>query len=86
MINKIAAIIGTTLTVSFLLGVTFTLNKSNMIGWFDILPVIIIMAAAIFMMMIEVLETFDIHVTDALEKKFLKKKQLFHQIFMNEKN
>jgi hypothetical protein len=54
MINKIAAIIGTTLTVSFLLGVTFTLNKSNMIGWFDILPVIIIMAAAIFMMMIEV--------------------------------
>ena len=74
MINKIAAIIGTTLTVSFLLGVTFTLNKSNMIGWFDILPVIIIMAAAIFMMMIEVLETFDIHVADALAKKFLKKK------------
>ena len=74
MINKIAAIIGTTLTVSFLLGVTFTLNKSNMIGWFDILPVIIIMAAAIFMMMIEVLETFDIHVIDALEKKFLKNK------------
>jgi hypothetical protein len=74
MINKIAAIIGTTLTVIFLLGVTFTLNKSNMIGWFDILPVIIIMAAAIFMMMIEVLETFDIHVADALAKKFLKKK------------
>jgi hypothetical protein len=74
MINKIAAIIGTTLTVSFLLGVTFTLNKSNMIGWFDILPVIIIMAAAIFMMMIEVLETFDIHVADALAKKILKKK------------
>jgi hypothetical protein len=45
-----------------------------MIGWFDILPVIVIMAAAIFMMMIEVLETFDIHVADALAKKFLKKK------------
>ena len=74
MINKIAAIIGTTLTVSFLLGVTFTLNKSNMIGWFDILLVIIIMVAAIFMMMIEVLETFDIHVADALAKKFLKNK------------
>ena len=42
--------------------------------WFDILPVIIIMAAAIFMMMIEVLETFDIYVADALAKKFLKKK------------
>ena len=74
MINKIAAIIGTTLTVIFLLGVTFTLNKSNMIGWFDFLPVIIIMATAIFMMMIEVLETFDIHVADALAKKFLKNK------------
>ena len=74
MINKIAAIIGTTLTVSFLLGVTFTLNKSNMIGLFDILPVINIIAAAIFMIMNEVLETFEIHVADALAKKFLKKK------------
>ena len=77
MLNKIAAIIGTTLTVTFLLGVTFTLNKSNMIGWFDILPVIIIMGTAIFMMMIEVLETFDIHVADALAKKFLKKNSYF---------
>ena len=74
MINKIAAILGTGLTIIFLLGVTITLNASNMITFFDILPVWIIMAAAIFMMMIEVLEIFDIHVADAMAKKFLKKK------------
>ena len=74
MINKIAAILGTGLTIIFLLGVTITLNASNMITLFDILPVWIIMAAAIFMMMIEVLEIFDIHVADAMAKKFLKKK------------
>ena len=60
MINKIAAILGTGLTIIFLLGVTITLNASNMITFFDILPVWIIMGAAIFMMMIEVLEIFDI--------------------------
>jgi len=74
MINKIAAILGTGLTIIFLLGVTVTLNASNMITFFDILPVWIIMGAAIFMMMIEVLEIFDIHVSDAMAKKFLKKK------------
>ena len=60
MINKIAAIIGTGLTVVFLVGLTVTLNASNMITILDILPVYIIMGAAIFMMMIEVLEVFDI--------------------------
>ena len=74
MINKIAAILGTGLTIIFLLGVTVTLNASNMITFFDILTVWIIMGAAIFMMMIEVLEIFDIHVADAMAKKFLKKK------------
>ena len=74
MINKIAAILGTGLTIIFLLGVTITLNASNMITFFDILPVWIIMGVAIFMMMIEVLEIFDIHVADAMAKKFLKKK------------
>jgi len=74
MINKIAAILGTGLTIIFLLGVTITLNASNMITFLDILPVWIIMGAAIFMMMIEVLEIFDIHVADAMAKKFLKKK------------
>jgi len=73
MINKIAAIIGTGLTVVFLIGLTVTLNASNMITVFDILPVYIIMGAAIFMMMIEVLEVFDIYVADKLAKKFLKK-------------
>ena len=74
MINKIAAIIGTGLTVVFLVGLTVTLNASNMITILDILPVYIIMGAAIFMMMIEVLEVFDIYVADKLAKKFLRKK------------
>ena len=73
MINKIAAIIGTGLTVVFLIGLTVTLNASNMITILDILPVYIIMGAAIFMMLIEVLEVFDIYVADKLAKKFLKK-------------
>lgn len=73
MINKIAAIVGTGLTVVFLVGLTVTLNASNMITVFDILPVYIIMGAAIFMMMIEVLEVFDIYVAEKLAKKFLKK-------------
>ena len=73
MINKIAAIIGTGLTVVFLVGLTVTLNASNMITILDILPVYIIMGAAIFMMMIEVLEVFDIYVAEKLAKKFLKK-------------
>ena len=74
MINKISAIIGTGLTVVFLVGLTVTLNASNMITILDILPVYIIMGAAIFMMMIEVLEVFDIYVADKLAKKFLRKK------------
>ena len=74
MINKIAAIIGTGLTVIFLIGVTVTLNASNMITILDILPVYIIMGAAIFMMVIEVFEVFDIYIANALAKKFIKKK------------
>tara|TARA_B100001027_G_scaffold59487_1_gene40164 strand:- start:7080 stop:7307 length:228 start_codon:yes stop_codon:yes gene_type:complete len=73
MINKIAAIIGTGLTIIFLLGVTITLNASNMITFFDILPVWIIMGAAIFMMMVEVLEIFNIRIIDKISQKFLRK-------------
>ncbi|MBL61203.1 MAG: hypothetical protein CMI85_03650 [Candidatus Pelagibacter sp.] len=73
MINKIAAIIGTSLTIIFLLGVTITLNASNMITFFDILPVWIIMGAAIFMMMVEVLEIFNIRIIDKISQKFLRK-------------
>lgn len=73
MINKIAAIIGTGLTIIFLLGVTITLNASNMITFFDILPVWIIMGAAIFMMMVEVLEIFNIRIVDKISQKFLRK-------------
>ena len=73
MINKIAAIIGTGLTIIFLLGVTITLNASNMITFFDILPVWIIMVAEIFMMMVEVLEIFNIRIIDKISQKFLRK-------------
>ena len=73
MINKIAAIIGTSITIIFLLGVTITLNASNMITFFDILPVWIIMGAAIFMMMVEVLEIFNIRIIDKISQKFLRK-------------
>ena len=73
MMNKIAAIIGTGLTIIFLLGVTITLNASNMITFFDILPVWIIMGAAIFMMMVEVLEIFNIRIIDKISQKFLRK-------------
>ena len=85
MINKIAAILGTGLTIIFLLGVTITLNASNMITFFDILPVWIIMGAAIFMMMIEVLEIFDIHIVDTMTKKFLKSRP-FDRIRVGLKN
>ena len=69
-INKITAIIGTGLAILFLLGLTITLNKSNMIGFFDILPVYIIMAVSITMMLCEVLLQFGIHLDEKIEKKF----------------
>jgi low affinity Fe/Cu permease len=69
-INKITAIIGTGLAIVFLLGLTVTLNKSNMIGFFDILPVYIIMGVSITMMLCEVLLQFGIHLDEKIEKKF----------------
>ena len=51
--NKIAKILGTALAASFLLGLATTLTRSSMIGSWDVLPVYILMAIAIFMMLYE---------------------------------
>ena len=69
-INKVTAILGTGLAILFLLGLTVTLRASSMIGFFDILPVYIIMAISITMMLCEVLLQFGIHLDEKIEKKF----------------
>jgi len=38
---------------SFLIGLATTLTRSSMIGFFDVLPVYILMGVAIFMMLYE---------------------------------
>lgn len=51
--NKLTTIIGLALAASFLIGLATTLTRSSMIGFFDVLPVYILMAIAIFMMIYE---------------------------------
>ena len=51
--NKITTIIGFSFAVFFLIGLATTLTKSMMIGFLDVLPVYILMAAAIIMMIYE---------------------------------
>ena len=51
--NKITTIIGLSFAVFFLIGLATTLTRSTMIGFFDVLPVYILMAIAIFMMIYE---------------------------------
>ena len=51
--NKITTIIGLSFAVFFLIGLATTLTRSTMIGFFDVLPVYILMATAIFMMVYE---------------------------------
>jgi hypothetical protein len=51
--NKISTIIGLSLATAFLVGLATTLTRSSMIGFFDILPVFILMAIAIGMMYYE---------------------------------
>ena len=51
--NKITTILGLGLATAFLLGLSTTLTRSSMIGFFDVLPVYILMAIAIFMMIYE---------------------------------
>ena len=51
--NKITTIIGLSFAVFFLIGLATTLTKSMMIGFLDVLPVYILMAAAIIMLIYE---------------------------------
>ncbi len=53
MINKITTLAGVLLAIAFIVGLATTLTRSSMIGFFDILPVYILMAIAIGMMLYE---------------------------------
>ena len=51
--NKLTSIIGCSLTIAFLIGLATTLTRSMMIGFFDVLPVYILMGMVIVMMFYE---------------------------------
>jgi MFS-type transporter involved in bile tolerance (Atg22 family) len=51
--NKITTLLGSIFAGSFLVGLATTLTRSSMIGFFDVLPVFILMAIAILMMVYE---------------------------------
>ena len=51
--QKFTTLLGSILAASFLIGLAKTLTRSTMIGFFDVLPVYILMAIAIFMMVYE---------------------------------
>ena len=53
MLNKITTLLGSLLATLFLVGLATTLTRSSMIGFWDVLPVYILMAIAIFMMVYE---------------------------------
>ena len=53
MLNNITKFLGTFLAAIFLIGLATTLTRSSMIGFWDVLPVYILMALAIFMMIYE---------------------------------
>ena len=53
MLNNITKFIGTFLAAIFLIGLATTLTRSSMIGFWDVLPVFILMAIAVFMMVYE---------------------------------
>ena len=53
MTEKISKIIGCFLAIIFLVGLATTLTRSPMIGFFDVLPVFIVMTIAIGMMLYE---------------------------------
>ncbi len=48
--NKITTIIGLSFAVFFLIGLATTLTRSMMIGFLDVIPVYLLMGAAIIMM------------------------------------
>ena len=51
--QKFTTFLGTLLAIAFLVGLATTLTRSSMIGFFDVLPVYILMGIAIFMMIYE---------------------------------
>jgi|TARA_A200000113_G_scaffold103829_1_gene93253 hypothetical protein len=51
--NKITTIIGLSFAIFFLVGLATTLTRSMLIGFFDVLPVYILMILAISMMLYE---------------------------------
>ena len=51
--HKFTTFLGSALATAFLIGLATTLTRSTMIGFFDVLPVYILMAIAIFMMVYE---------------------------------
>ena len=53
MLNKITTLLGSVLAAAFLIGLATTLTRSSMIGFWDVLPVYILMALAIGMMIYE---------------------------------
>ena len=53
MLNKITTFLGSALAAAFLIGLATTLTRSSMISFWDVLPVYVLMAVAIFMMIYE---------------------------------
>jgi hypothetical protein len=51
--QKFTTFLGSLLASVFLIGLATTLTRSSMIGFFDVLPVYILMGVAIFMMIYE---------------------------------
>ncbi len=51
--QKLTTLLGSLLAIAFLIGLATTLTRSPMIGFFDVLPVYILMGIAIFMMVYE---------------------------------
>ena len=51
--NKITTLIGLAFAIFFLVGLATTLTRSMMIGFLDVIPVYLLMGAAIIMMIYE---------------------------------
>tara|TARA_S200000501_G_scaffold17641_1_gene15694 strand:- start:19 stop:195 length:177 start_codon:yes stop_codon:yes gene_type:complete len=51
--NKLTTVIGLSFAIFFLVGLATTLTRSMLIGFFDVLPVYILMIIAISMMIYE---------------------------------
>ena len=51
--QKFTTFLGSLVAIAFLIGLATTLTRSSMIGFFDVLPVYVLMGIAIFMMVYE---------------------------------